>query len=63
VLTPALDQRVGSYLRAATCSATSLLDTLRVEVAVSELDMGTVRPEERLASRCSGFPINSSRGA
>jgi multidrug efflux pump subunit AcrA (membrane-fusion protein) len=63
VLTPALDTRVGSYLRPGDVLCyVSPLDTLRVEVAVSELDMGAVRPNERLRLKVLGFPDRQYKG-
>ena len=63
VLTPALDQRVGSYLSAGDVFCyVSPIDTLRVEVAVSELDMGAVRPGERLRLKVLGFPDRQFQG-
>jgi RND family efflux transporter MFP subunit len=63
VLTPALEQRVGSYLNAGEVLCyVSPVDTMRVEVAVSELDMGTVRPGERLRLKVLGFPDRQFKG-
>ena len=63
VLTPALEQRIGSYLNAGDVFCyVSPLDTLRVEVAVSELDMGTVHPGERLRLKVLGFPDRQFKG-
>src|SRR5204863_8404812 len=63
VLTTALEQRVGSYLNAGEVLCyVSPIDTLAVEVAVSELDMGTVRPGERLRLKVPGFPARQFKG-
>jgi len=63
VLTPALEERVGAYLTPGEVLCyVSPLDTLRVEVAVSELDMGTVRPGERLRLKVLGFPDRQFKG-
>jgi len=63
VLTPALETRIGSYLRPGEVLCyVSPLDTLRVEVAVSELDMGAVRPGERLRLKVLGFPDRQYKG-
>ena len=63
VLTPALEQRVGSYLSPGEVLCyVSPIDTLRVEVAVSELDMGAVKPGERLRLKVLGFPDRQFKG-
>jgi RND family efflux transporter MFP subunit len=63
VLTPALEQRVGSYLNAGEVLCyVSPIDTLRVEMAVSELDMAAVRPGERLRLKVLGFPDRQFKG-
>ncbi len=57
VLTPALRSRVGSYLAAGDilCQV-SPVDTLRVEAAVPETEVGAVRPGQRLRLKVLGFP-------
>jgi RND family efflux transporter MFP subunit len=63
VLTPALEEQLGSYLNPGQVLCyVSPLDTLRVEVAVSELDMGSVRPGERLRLKVLGFPDRQFKG-
>ena len=63
VLTPAVADREGSYLAPgeALCLV-SPLDTLRVEVAVSELDIRSIRPGETLRLKVLGFPDRQYRG-
>ena len=63
VLTPALRAQVGAYLAPGEifCQV-SPVDTLRVELAVSEIDMGPVRPGQPLRLKVLGFPDRQFRG-
>jgi RND family efflux transporter MFP subunit len=64
VLTPALRSREGAWLEAGEMYChVSPLDTLRVEVAVSETDIGSVRPGQALRLKVLGFPDRQFRGA
>jgi RND family efflux transporter MFP subunit len=63
VLTPALRGRIGSYLQAGDilCQV-SPVDTLRVEAAVPETEVGAVRPGQRLRIKVLGFPDRQFTG-
>jgi putative peptide zinc metalloprotease protein len=63
VLTPALDERIGDWLEAGdVLCQVSPLDTLRVEVAVSEEDIDRIRPGQRLRIKVLGFPERQFAG-
>jgi GAF domain-containing protein len=64
VLTPNLEERAGARLAAGDifCQV-SRLDSLRVEMAVSETEIARVRPGARLRLKVLGFPDRQFRGA
>lgn len=63
VLTPALRQQVGAYLAPGeTFCQVSPVDTLRVEVAITETDVAAVRPGQTLRLKVLGFPDRQFEG-
>jgi hypothetical protein len=63
VLTPNLSERVGSWLEAGeVLMQVSPLDTLRVEIGVSESDVARIRPGQPLRVKVLGFPDRQFRG-
>jgi HlyD family secretion protein len=63
VLTPTLADREGAFLEPGdvVCEV-SPLDTLRVEVAIDETEIGDVRPGERLRVKVLGYPDRQFQG-
>ena len=63
VLTPDLAEREGAWLEAGDvfCQV-STLDTLRVEVGISEADIARVRPGQTIRLKVLGFPDRQFRG-
>ncbi|MGH7725665.1 MAG: efflux RND transporter periplasmic adaptor subunit [Candidatus Eiseniibacteriota bacterium] len=63
VLTPNLAERAGTYLEAGEvfCQV-SPLDTLRVEIGVSETDVARIRPGQTLRLKVLGYPDRQFRG-
>ena len=63
VLTPAIEERVGDWLEAGdVLCQVSPLDTLRVEVAVAEEDIGRIQAGQRLRVKVLGFPERQFTG-
>lgn len=63
VLTPAIDERIGDWLEAGdVLCQVSPLDTLRVEVAVAEEDIGRIQAGQRLRVKVLGFPERQFTG-
>jgi multidrug efflux pump subunit AcrA (membrane-fusion protein) len=63
VLTPNLKEKVGSWLDAGeTLCQVSPLDTMRVEIGVSETDVSRIRPGQTIRLKVLGYPDRQFKG-
>jgi multidrug efflux pump subunit AcrA (membrane-fusion protein) len=63
VLTPNLAERVGTWVEAGEALAqVSPLDTMRVEIGVSETDVSRIRPGQTLRLKVLGYPDRQFKG-